>query len=412
MLGKLDREATPWRPVQAAKKPFDHTFGDDLQPAELGNFHGIEQVQTGTTGGGIGTRHGRGNVSARGRRSQTWHTICYSLRDMNARTVWPALMIFGLLPAARVSPGLAQGSSPPGSLSVWSDRERPYRRGDQAHIYVHTDKPGYLTILRVDTDGGVRVLFPREPWGRNRVSGRRAFEVMGPSGATSFRVDDHPGIGYLLAIVSSSSFDYQTITRGNHWDYRVIANGRVRGDPYVVLGSLAQDIAPDEYRYDIAPYYVERRFEYPRFACYDCHSFAASNNWDPYGAACARFRLVIYDDPSYYPYRYRRGGNVVVARPARPAPRFVFEDARPGARYITYVRGSIDRPQRTIGGGGRTSADVGGPGAVRAPGPGRTGKEPVLPQSRGETWRRRRVSPPAAPPAESTEANLTQDRPD
>jgi hypothetical protein len=314
---------------------------------------------------------------------------------MNARTVWPALTILVSLHPAGVSPALAQGSSPPGLVNVWSDREKPYQRGDEARIYVHTDKPAHLTVLRVDTDGQVRVLFPREPWGRNRVAGHRTFEVTGAPEAGSFRVDDHPGIGYLLAIVSSSNFEYHAITRGEHWDYRVIANGRVRGDPYVVLAALAGDIAPQEYRYDIAPYYVERRFEYPRFACYECHSYASYDEWDPYSAVCTRFRVVVYDDPSYYPYRYK-GRNVVVARPAHPAPRFVFRDAGRGVPYVTHVHGPIDRPHPLKGARGRTSADVGGPVAA--------------PRSRDEPWRRRKLPAAAAPAVESTEANRDRER--
>ena len=26
--------------------------------------------------------------------------------------------------------------------------------------------------------------------------------------------------------------------------------------------------------------------------------------WDPYARSCIRYRVVIYDDPAYYPYRY------------------------------------------------------------------------------------------------------------
>ena len=279
-----------------------------------------------------------------------------------------------------------------GGVSVWADREDPYRRGDDARIYLRTEKPAHVTVLRVDTDGRIRVLFPREPWGRTHITGDRTLEVTGPPDGRSFRVDDDPGIGYLLAIASPSSFDYNPITRGDQWDYRALDGGRIQGDPYVVLAGLAERIAPSGgYRYDIAPYYVERRYEYPRFVCYDCHSYASYDAWDPYAASCARFRLVIYDDPSYYPYRYNLGRNVVVDRPRHPAPRYVFEDARPGTDYITRLRGSMEQRSRADVDRGRSSADVGGRGTIPAPGMAEL-RRPVV-QPRREPEARRRPEP-------------------
>ena len=95
------------------------------------------------------------------------------------------------------------------------------------------------------------------------------------------------------------------------------------------LTDLAARIAPDgDYDYDIAPYYVDRHYDYPRFVCYDCHAYASYNEWDPYRASCTRYRVVVRDDPRFYPYRYG-GRNVVADRPAHPGPRFVFRDADP-----------------------------------------------------------------------------------
>jgi hypothetical protein len=269
-----------------------------------------------------------------------------------------------------------------GGISVWADRESPYERGDRARIYFRTDEAAHVTVLRVDTDGRVRTLFPREPWGETYVRGGRTFEVAGPRDRR-FTVEDDPGIGYLFAISSPFPFDYDDVTRGDYWDFRLINDGRIRGDPYVALTDLARNIAPrGSYRYDIAPYYVERRYEYPRFVCYDCHSYASYEEWNPYSTSCVRYRVVVYDDPAYYPYRYNQGRNVVVVRPVRPAPRYVFKDAQPGTEYVTRLRQrQNDPPRRARVDRGRTSADVGGPGAIPAP-----GVAPADPQS---TYRRR-----------------------
>ena len=281
------------------------------------------------------------------------------------------------------------------SISVWADRESAYRRGDEARIYFRTEGPAYVTVLRVDTDGRIRTLFPRQPWGGTYVRGGRTLEVASARDRPAFMVEDDPGVGYLFAIASPAPFHYDDITRGGYWDFRLIDDGRIRGDPYVALTDLAVKIAPrGGYRYDIAPYYVERRYQYPRFVCYDCHSDASYQEWNPYSTSCVRYRVVIYDDPAYYPYRYNQGRTVVADRPLHPAPRYVFKEAQPGTEYVTRLRQrQSDQPRRVDR--GRTSADVGGPGAV--PAPGLAPSDPRV--TRRQAERRQNLRPDAPVPA-------------
>jgi hypothetical protein len=301
-----------------------------------------------------------------------------------------------------------------GRISVWADRERPYRRGEDARIYFRTAEPGYVTVLRVDTDGRIQTLFPLEPWGGAKVRGGRTHEVSDTRNGRSITIDDDPGVGYLFALASPFPFQYDDITRGDYWDFRVIDDGRIQGDPYVALTDLAERIAPrGDYQYDIVPYYVERHYEYPRFVCYDCHSYASYDEWDPYTTSCERFRVVIYDDPSHYPYRYHSGRNVVVAQPKRLAPKYVFKDAKPGTEYVTRLR-QRDRDQpRPRAERGRTSADVGGPGAI--PAPGLTRSEPRAAGGRAEHGpllrREIREAVPSAPPADDPRVEGRRSRP-
>ena len=134
--------------------------------------------------------------------------------------------------------------------------------------------------------------------------------------------------------------------------------------PYVSLTDFASQIAGEgEYDYDIAPYYVEQHYDYPRFVCYDCHNYVSYSYWDPYNYSCNRFRIVIYDDYYYYPYRYY--SNAVIVRPYRPGPRYVFKDYDGRDGYVTRVR---QRPTETrVSERDRTSADVGGRGSIPAP---------------------------------------------
>ena len=255
-------------------------------------------------------------------------------------------------------------------VEAWTDRgDSPYASGQRVRVHFHADRDAFVTILRVDTDGRVRVLFPREPWEDNFARGGRDYEVQGGSGPDAFYIDDYPGVGYVFAVASADPFVYDGIQRDEHWDYRLIADGRVRGDPYVALTDLAQRIVPDGYSdwdYDITPYYVQQHYDYPRFLCYDCHTYVSYSSWSPYDYTCVRFRIVVFDDPYYYPYRYYGGTRVVFTRPYRPEPRFIFKDRQASDLFITRVR---ERPvnddrRRDVGVRGR---DLGGTGIIPPP---------------------------------------------
>src|SRR5512143_3550234 len=221
-------------------------------------------------------------------------------------------------------------------VEVWTNRgDDPYHTGEDARVYLRADRDAYVALFRVDTDGRVRVLFPRDPWDDGFVRAGREFEVEGGHGYDAFE----------------------------------IADCRVRGDPYVALTDLAERIVPpgyDDWDYDIAPYYVERRYDYPRFLCYDCHSYATFSYWNPYAYSCVRFRIVVFDDPYYYPYRYYGGRRVVFTRPFRPQPRFIFKD-RGGVGDDRFVTRERERPVNDNGRRGVRGVDLGGRGSIPVP---------------------------------------------
>jgi hypothetical protein len=244
-------------------------------------------------------------------------------------------------------------------VELWTNHgDAVYTRGQNVRVYFRADRDAYVTILRVDTDGRVRVLFPRDPWEDNFARGGRDYEIEGHGGRDAFYVDDYPGVGYVFAVVASDPFVYDRFVSGDHWDYRTIADGRVRGDPYVALTDIANRIVPPDYAewdYDLVPYYVERHYDYPRFLCYDCHTYASWVYWNPYYYSCVRFRIVVYDDPFYYPYRYYGGTRVVFVRPYRPEPRFIFKDRSRSDVFVTRVR---QRPTNERGVTGRDLGSV------------------------------------------------------
>src|SRR5438552_7804395 len=283
-------------------------------------------------------------------------------------------------------------------IEVWTNRgDDAYASGQGARVFFRSEVDAYVTVLRVDTDGRVRVLFPLEPWEDNFARGGREYEIQGGYERDAFSIDDYPGVGYIFAVASADPFVYDAFETGDHWDYRAIADGRVHGGPYVALTDGAQRIVPADYRdwdYDITPYYVNRHYDYPRFLCYDCHTYVSYPLWSVYDYTCVRFRIVVFDDPYYYPYRYYGGTRVVFTRPYRPEPRFIFKDRSRTDAFVTRMaqRPVNDDRRREVGVSGR---DLGGIGVIPPPrrrpdNPGGTGDERQRPSERGSDDGRRR----------------------
>ena len=218
-------------------------------------------------------------------------------------------------------------------VELWVSGDNLFRRGDRARVYFRTDEDAFVTIVRIDTDGRVDILFPEDPYDNAEVRGGHTYRVYG-HGHESFVINDYPGLGYIFAIASWEPFDYERVSQGRHWDYRY-AGGRVHRDPYEAARDFAELLLVDTraaYSFDVAEYHVERRVNYPRFLCYDCHAYRPYPVWNPYSHACVKFRIVVWDDPYYYPYRRYGGRRVVYVRERVREPRYEFKELPRGTR--------------------------------------------------------------------------------
>src|SRR5436190_21337761 len=96
-------------------------------------------------------------------------------------------------------------------IELWTNKgdAAVYTRGERVRLFFRLDQDAYVTIFRVDTDGRVRVLFPRDPWEDNFARAGRDLEIDGRQlGSDAFTIDDYPGVGYLFAVASADAFVY------------------------------------------------------------------------------------------------------------------------------------------------------------------------------------------------------------
>src|SRR5947199_10746509 len=76
-------------------------------------------------------------------------------------------------------------------VEVWTDRgDSPYTSGQGVRGQFRADRDAFVTILRVDNDGRVRVLFPREPGEDNFARGGRDYEVQCGDDRDAVYIDD------------------------------------------------------------------------------------------------------------------------------------------------------------------------------------------------------------------------------
>jgi hypothetical protein len=301
---------------------------------------------------------------------------------MMRRTLLAASLLLALpLLAAPAEAGIPRRAAPvPPGIRLWTSHSDTYHRGEAVRIYFRTEHDAYVTIFRVDTDGRLRVLFPREPSDPNLAHGGETYDVESVDDRDAFYVDDYPGVGYVFGVASQDPFDYGQLAENEHWDFQAAQNltdGRLHGDPYASLQQVVQQIEPDGYAdYDthLLPYYVEQRYDYPRFLCYDCHAYTPYTSWNPYAAFCSRYSLFVYYDPFYfypsywYPTRYYGGTAVVYVRPRFGGSQFEFRE--PGDRSapsVVYRDRRNTGVQSTPADRGVRGADLGGVGSVPAP---------------------------------------------
>jgi hypothetical protein len=257
---------------------------------------------------------------------------------------------------ALAAPSLgAQAREEGGGLEtrVWLDRggDPVLTRGETVRIYYRTTEDAYAAIFRIDTDGRISLIFPQDPSGDVVVRGGRDYRLMLPNSPV-WRVEEDPGVGYFFMVGSEEPLDFSTFPFDPEfgWDLGAIGDV-VYEDPYVAIDEYVAQLIPSwevvPYALDFITYNVGDTHTYPRFLCYDCHEARPYSSWNPYSVACTSFRVVIWDDPYFYPYYRYSGTSVVVVRPVVTQPRYAVAARAPGDGFRPLIR-SRAAPLRVV----------------------------------------------------------------
>jgi hypothetical protein len=307
-----------------------------------------------------------------------------------------------------------RGSGRMPMVSVWMAGGTVLRQGQRAHVSFRADRDAYVTVVRIDTDGRLSILYPASPYHQRRVRGGATYQASGPR---SFRVDDRVGLGYVFAIASDQPFDYSSLAYGRHWSYGRVRH--VRYDPFEAMHDLAEMIMWDRhsrYSMDYAEYHVGRRVPFPRYMCIEIY------RGDPYAYPCRRFATVYRSSPyryghsRYYGYPERV---VYVREPVRYQPIEQKSAQQPPSRVAP--SDAIERRRRDGDDGvdQRRSVPANQPRRVERDRDGSTGTAAPAPRREVESRERSepatqredpRAAPRRAPESGETRAPETRER--
>ena len=218
---------------------------------------------------------------------------------------------------------------------VWINKDEGgiYRPGESMRVYFRASTDCYMLVYNIDTDGYIHLIYPYAPGDPPSVQGGRTYMIPSRSDPYDLVADGPPGIEYVVAVGSPYPFEnlpwYLSADHadggrpeGDYEGEEDTESGRIVGDPYVGIDRILRRIAPpgreDLLATDDTYFYIERRVEYPRYVCADCHYHPYY--FDPYTTACSVFDVRI--DATWAHYTPIRVGTV--------RPRYIYR-VRPQA---------------------------------------------------------------------------------
>ena len=215
------------------------------------------------------------------------------------------------------------------AVQVWLD-QKSYRYGDIIRPYVASESGAYITVIRVSTDGELRVLYPQYPSAQRRYrTAQFANDRVPMTGEPAFYVKESAGNGFIFAIASFDRFNYSYYSNGNQWSYARLANSSRFGTPFQIARSFIEEVTSGggEYSMDYVMYDVYQSQYRSRYASrfrgygYDDYldlCLGAFGSW--YSSYCRA-----YNGGYYGPY-------IIVNYPSQPQP-----PARKGMRVKPLV---------------------------------------------------------------------------
>jgi len=210
------------------------------------------------------------------------------------------------------------------AVDLWLD-QLDFSFGERIRPFFASEANAYVTIVRVTTDGELRILYPRRPSDQRSLPNGTLANDQVPSGDDrGFRLYESSGTGFVFAIASYQRFDFRYFTSGSQWSIARLASSRY-GDPFAIVDQFITRTLGTraEFSLDYMSYQVAgRSYARSRYAS----NFRSYTLYDYYERCLSSFSLRssyycnqddgYYDSYAGYYGRYR--GPIVISRPTTP----------------------------------------------------------------------------------------------
>ena len=183
-----------------------------------------------------------------------------------------------------------------------------------------TEPGAYVVIVRVTSDGELRVMYPIRPGSQAPyVLGQFANDRMPYSDDPAGSLFESSGRGFVFAIASYQRFDFSAFRQGNSWSTARLATFGRYADPFQAVRNFVDEILPLTAEYSLD------------YEVYEVYSRGVNRGYAStlYGGRHGYYALSDYHDAcmsafgirqSYYCRSYRGGyyGPIIVVDPRMP----------------------------------------------------------------------------------------------
>ena len=185
------------------------------------------------------------------------------------------------------------------TLDVWTNKEEGgvYRPGEGMRIFFRASADAYVLLYNIDTEGYIHLIYPYGLDDPSRAEGGRTYQIPSRRDPYDLVADGPAGVEYIVAAAAPFQFsDLPWYLTGRIGDGEPPVDdaenaedaGVIVGDPYVGMDRILRRIVPDGHEDEVATadtyFYIDRRVEYPRYVCADCHYHPVY--FDPYRDVC------------------------------------------------------------------------------------------------------------------------------
>lgn len=160
-------------------------------------------------------------------------------------------------------------------VRLWTDDRRSiYRMGEVVRLRFQVEEDAYVAVVRVDGNGRLSLLWPRNPRARALARAGKTNDVNSHRGY-SFNAGQEQGTGYVFAIASYDPLDLSLLSRYDGWTYRASYGRPYYGSPERIVNRIASQVMYDgnsPWDYDVFLYNVDA---------------PTATNWNGWNAQCS-----------------------------------------------------------------------------------------------------------------------------